>query len=229
MKDIKLSELSEIWLKYKERKIKKTSLIQYQRIVNKYINLYLGEYYVSNLEITNVLDFIDCIGQNISRKSLQDIVVVLKSILYYGKIMGYSIFALNAIPSVKVTKKKIIILDWEDLNNLETFICHNMSYKNIGLLICLYTGIRLGEICALKWEDILLHDEKIIINKSVQRINEKGKSYTEIGIPKTENSIREIPINQSLYQYLILFQKAHGYILTGTEHYLDPRTYQILF
>lgn len=176
-----------------------------------------------------MLDFIDCIGQNISRKSLQDIVVVLKSILYYGKIMGYSIFALNAIPSVKVTKKKIIILDWEDLNNLETFICHNMSYKNIGLLICLYTGIRLGEICALKWEDILLHDEKIIINKSVQRINEKGKSYTEIGIPKTENSIREIPINQSLYQYLILFQKAHGYILTGTEHYLDPRTYQYYF
>ncbi|KXU41359.1 site-specific integrase [Longibaculum muris] len=176
-----------------------------------------------------MLDFIEGITQNISRKSLQDIVVVLKSILYYGKILRYSIFALNAIPSVIVTKKKIIILDWKDLNNLETFICHNMSYKNIGLFICLYTGIRLGEIYVLKCRDILLHDEKIIINESVQRINEKRKSYTEIDMPKIENLIRKILINQNLYQYLILFQKAHGYILTGTEHYLTPRIYQYYF
>lgn len=96
-------------------------------------------------------------------------------------------------------------------------------------MICLYTGIRLGEICALTWDDIDLENRRIEINKTIHRINEKGKSYTIIGTPKTVHSQRFIPIHPQLYHFLLDRQQRSGYILTGTNKYLDPRSYQYYF
>lgn len=229
MEKISIMELSKIWLKYKEKKIKKTSLLQYQRIVEKYIDVYLGCYYVSEITVMNIMEFIDKIDKGISSKTLQDILVVLKSVLYYGNIIGYECIPLKAIPSVKVLKRKVVTIDEKELYDLESYIVEHLNYRNIGIMICLYTGLRLGEICALQWADIDLSEQRILINKSVQRISENGKSYTEIGIPKTQNSIREIPINNVLYHILESVKNPKGYVLTGTEHYLDPRTYQYYF
>lgn len=229
MEKISIMELSKIWLKYKEKKIKKTSLLQYRRIIEKYIDVYLGYYYVSEITVMNIMEFIDKIDKGISSKTLQDILVVLKSVLYYGNIIGYECIPLKAIPSVKVLKRKVVTIDEKELYDLESYIVEHLNYRNIGIMICLYTGLRLGEICALQWADIDLSEQRILINKSVQRISENGKSYTEIGIPKTQNSIREIPINNVLYHILKNVKNPKGYVLTGTEHYLDPRTYQYYF
>lgn len=229
MDDITVRELSKMWIKYKEKQIKKTSLLQYQRIIEKHINVYLGSYTLSRLKVRDILNFIDKIDDNISSKTLQDILVVLKSILYYGNIIGYRCIPLKAIPSVKIMKKSIITINTRELYFLEKHIIQNISSKNIGIMICLYTGIRLGEICALKWEDIDLVEQKIMISKSVQRINENGKSFTQIGVPKTSYSVREIPINNVLYKTLLNIKHTNGYVLTGTEKYLDPRTYQYYF
>ena len=126
-------------------------------------------------------------------------------------------------------KKSIITINTRELYFLEKYIIQNINSRNIGIMICLYTGIRLGEICALKWEDIDLVEQKIMISKSVQRINENGKSFTQIGVPKTSYSVREIPINNVLYKTLLIIKNTNGYVLTGTEKYLDPRTYQYYF
>lgn len=229
MEKISIMELSKIWLKYKEKKIKKTSLLQYQRIIEKYIDVYLGFYYVSEITVLNIMDFIDRIDKGISSKTLQDILVVLKSVLYYGNVIGYKCIPLKAIPSVKVLKHNVVTIEEKELCCLENYIIQHLNYRNIGIMICLYTGLRLGEICALQWADIDLIEQRILINKSIQRISENGKSYTEIGIPKTQNSIREIPINNVLYHILKDVRNPKGYVITGTEHYLDPRTYQYYF
>ncbi|OUQ74230.1 hypothetical protein B5E48_13155 [Massilimicrobiota sp. An105] len=100
-----------------------------------------------------------------------------------------------------------------------------LKYKSNTKKYCLYTGIRLGEICALTWDDIDLENRRIEINKTIHRINEKGKSYTIIGTPKTVHSKRFIPIHPQLYHFLLDRQQRSGYILTGTNKYLDPRSY----
>ena len=82
---------------------------------------------------------------------------------------------------------------------------------------------------ALKWEDIDLKNQKISVNKTIQRINDNGKSYTIIGAPKTKYSYRVIPINPILLQFLNQSKKEKGFILTGNEKYLDPRSYQYYF
>lgn len=229
MQDITFRNLCMIWLKYKSSTIKQTSAMQYHRIITKYFDVYLGDILLKKITVYDILNFIDQIKKDLSSKSLQDIMVVLKSILRYGHILGYCYLPIEVLPCIKSPKKEISILTFTELQMIKNYMVETLNHKNIGILICLYTGIRLGEICALKWEDIDFQSQKISIQKSVHRISENGKSYTMIELPKTAYSIRNIPIHSYLLNILYLCQYRDGYILTGTEKYLDPRSYQYYF
>lgn len=114
------------------------------------------------------------------------------------------------------------------------YAINNLNNKNIGILICLFAGIRIGEVCALKWEDINLNDGLISINKTIQRIFAKNKnnSYSKIIIssPKTKNTNRLIPINKNFTKILkSLKSDNENYILTGTNKYIEPRVYRNYF
>ena len=89
--------------------------------------------------------------------------------------------------------------------------------------------MRIGEVCALHWDNILLDKQMIIIDKTVVRIKENGKSITALTTPKTEHSVRCIPINHQLLSCLNKIEYKQGYVLTGCEKYKDIRTYQYYF
>ena len=76
------------------------------------------------------------------------------------------------------------------------YVTDNFTFRNLGIYICLSTGMRIGEVCALKWSDIDLGTETIHVNRTIERIYiiEGNERHTElvIGTPKTKNSIREI-------------------------------------
>ena len=97
------------------------------------------------------------------------------------------------------------------------------------------TGIRIGELCALKWENINLEERKIYIKKTIERVYIKKEKKTKIIIdtPKSNSSIREIPINNKLYEILKKMKgksKKNEYVLTGSDtHYIEPRNYQYHF
>ena len=82
--------------------------------------------------------------------------------------------------------------------------------KKFAIILVLFTGLRIGELCALKWENINLDNKIIYINKTLSRIkkNENSNSKTEVilDIPKTDNSIRSIPIHDDLIEYLYKFK-----------------------
>ena len=103
-------------------------------------------------------------------------------------------------------------------------------------MICLYSGLRLGEICALRWSDLDPVQKVFHIRRTVQRIYNKNKDRpTEIVIstPKTQNSIRDIPIASNLWR--ILFQFSHQFeknsciISDKDQAFFDPRTYQFRY
>ena len=229
MKEMNFRDLSRIWLKYKGLTVKRTSLMQYERIVTKYLDCYLGDISLDVLDIHHLLNCIESIKKDLSVKSLQDIIVVLKSILKYGNSLGLCCIPLEMLPCIKIKKKEIEIFYDYELKIIENYLIVNRTEKNLGIMICLHTGMRLGEICALEWNDIYLLNQKIFIHKTIHRISENGKSYTVVGLPKTDTSIRSIPINKDLLKILLSYQNKKGYIITGTEHYLDPRSYQYYF
>jgi integrase len=110
------------------------------------------------------------------------------------------------------------------------YLENDKSYFSIGLLLMLGTGIRIGELCALKNVDINIENQEIYINKTLQRIYDINKKQTKIVIssPKTLQSNRTIPIPKSLIPYLSI-EKNNNYFLTQSTHYIEPRSFRYKF
>lgn len=109
----------------------------------------------------------------------------------------------------------------------------NFTFRNLGIFICLSTGVRIGEICALTWEDIDTENGIIHIRKTIQRIyiRENGVRHTELMIdtPKTATSIRDIPMTKDLLSVLKPLRKVVNesfFVLTNDAMPTEPRTYR---
>ena len=113
------------------------------------------------------------------------------------------------------------------------FVEDNFTFRNLGIFICLSTGVRIGEICALTWEDIDTENGIIHIRKTIQRIyiRENGVRHTELMIdtPKTATSIRDIPMTKDLLSVLKPLRKVvneNFFVLTNDITPTEPRTYR---
>ena len=167
-------------------------------------------------------------------------VKILKQILHYGEIKGYIPPIQYEITKPSVPRKEIEVLTEEEQVKLVKYIKANIrnEIKGVGILLSLYAGTRLGEICALRWKDLRLDIGIINITKTMQRVKNTDKeadTKTKIVIdtPKTQNSIRQIPIPDFLLTELKIWSERYpenAYILTGdTEKYIEPRSYQNSF
>ena len=132
----------------------------------------------------------------------------------------------------KLENKEIKILSLKERIILEKYCLKENTLKSLGILLSLNTGLRIGEICALKWENIDLKEKNIYVKKTLQRVydteNKKTKIITDK--PKTENSIRCIPLNSKIYGELNKIRKGFlekDFFLTGADGiYIEPRVYQ---
>ena len=128
------------------------------------------------------------------------------------------------------------VLTIQEQKKLTSLLLDSTDLYKLGILISLYTGIRIGELCALKWENINLSNKTLKINETMQRIqnmnpNENTKTKIVITEPKSSGSIRDIPIPVFLIPVIKEFQdKPDTYLLTGKRNkYIEPRTMQNCF
>ena len=133
---------------------------------------------------------------------------------------------------IRQDMKEMRVLSISEHERLCQYLYASDKPKDIGLLICLFTGIRIGEICALKWEDISPVEQTLSVHQSMQRIqlqNDPDGKKTKILIstPKSQCSIRTIPLAERLAIYLLAHRKSsESYVLTGTTRYVEPRSLQ---
>ena len=175
---------------------------------------------------------------NLNAKTVQDITCVLIQILKYAEKQSYIKEHSYDISRPQTTIKELEILTSQEQKILINYIKREINQENIGILLSLYTGLRLGEVCALQWQDIDIHEGIIYITKTMQRIStndntEKYKTKVIIDTPKSQKSHRRIPIPDFLLLELKKLSKQcsqKAYILTGSESkYTEPRTYQYKF
>lgn len=225
------SELCYEWLEFKKCSVKVTTMSTYMRTLERYIVVKLGDRNCDELKEVDMINYINELStMNLSKKSIQDIVVILKSIVKYGNISGKLNIKLELIPCPRVPHKKTEVLTNEEVNHMLHYMKDHPSYKNIGIYIELYTGMRLGEISALTWEDIDIRRHRIHVNKTMQRIYvDEGTTKVVVTTPKTDHSIREIPISDTLSHILHHNYHHNGYVLTNTSQYIEPRTLQKYF
>ena len=231
-----LEDIANEWLTYRKVSVKSTTYYRYKYIINKYILPYFASKNIYYLESYSINMYINYISSQFSAKTVNDILIVFKSILKYIQRKFNVDYMLDLIPTPKYEQDEINILKDTEKMRLEKFCISSNDLRTIGIFICLNTGMRIGEICALTWNDIDLENRIFNINKSMQRIY-KGKKNTlvEINTPKTKKSIRKIPISSKILSILKELKRLNKYVgeeyfLTGcTEKYIEPRNYQYLF
>lgn len=233
------TDLADLWLRSLQPQIKKSTYIKYQNIIHSYI--YKGFYNVNVNEISanqlnmfcnNLLLAGGKQHQGLSPKTVVDILSVIRSILSYANLQKIETQCTGKEVVIKQSAAKMYIFSHSEQSILCNYLVDHLSNRNFGILLSLFTGIRIGELCALRWEDISIDEKTIYIHKTMQRLQTQGNSTkkTEVIItsPKSSCSIRTIPIPDNLI-FLIkhLSQTNHGYILTGKDtKYVEPRTMQ---
>lgn len=226
-------EVIDLWKTNKKQYVKKSSYSAYTLLIENHILPIFGNKY--SIEEAEVQAFVfQKLESGLSQKTIKDILIVLKMILKYGakhKWVDYIPFEIQ-FPTER-EKYTIEVLNRSDQKKIMNYIQEHFSFRNLGVYICLSSGMRIGEVCALTWEDVDTDNGVISVNKTIQRIYviEDGNRKTELILdtPKTKNSIREIPISKDLLRILKPFKKIVNpsfFVLTNDAKPTEPRTYR---
>ena len=225
-------EIAEQWKNQKKDLVKRSTIAAYTLILEKHLLTYFE---TKNPNQETVQEFVDSkIKDGLSKKSVKDILVVLKMILKYAANLGYNVTGEFKIYFPKeYENKEIQVFSPNEQKILRDFLISHFSFKNIGILICLNTGMRIGEICALKWGDINLKKGIVLVSKTLYRIYEKKtddpNTQLVIASPKTQHSYRSIPLSDSLkttLQNMKSMTRNDFFVLTNTPEPIEPRTYR---
>jgi len=130
-----------------------------------------------------------------------------------------------------ISSKKIEIFSHAEHFKLFQYINSNLDEKSLGILISLLCGLRIGEVCGLKWCDIDFENEILSVNRTVQRIYIKKTISSEskiiISSPKTASSFRNIPLSKHLIKTMKKLRKNNNfYIISGNRNFIEPRIYR---
>lgn len=228
-----IREIAAAWKEYKRPYVKQSTMAAYVLILENHILPTFGE--DNSLPEQSVQAFVlHKIESGLSTKSVKDILIVLKMVMKFGvkkEWMTYYEWDIKYPPSSE--NKVLDVLSVTNHRKILNRIQSHFTFMGLGIYISLSTGLRIGEICALKWSDINVTDGILTVNRTIERIYiiEGEKKHTELVIntPKTKNSCREIPMNKELLGMLKPLKKVVNddyYILTNDERPTEPRTYR---
>ncbi|MDH6310718.1 integrase [Dysgonomonas sp. PFB1-18] len=230
---VKISRVIDLWKNDKKQYVKKSSYSAYTLLIENHLLPSFGNQF--SVEESDVQKFVLMkLNGGLSQKTIKDILIVLKMILKFGvknKLIEYQQFDIQ-FPTER-EKYEIEVLSKSNQKKIMNYVQEHFTFKNLGIYICLSAGIRIGEICALTWEDIDTDMGVINIRKTIQRIYiiEDDDRRTELIIdsPKTKNSIRDIPMSRDLLKMLKPIKKVVNnsfFLLTNDAKPTEPRTYR---
>ena len=237
------NEILKMWLLSAKNHVKESTFSRYNHLVERHIQPFLGGYQIgeiSNALLEKYIDYLLQCGRldgsgGLSPKSVSDILVVIKRSMRYAQENNHLVICSTAGLSVKRSRKNMRVLSKIEQRQLEYVLMQDMDLTKFTVLLCLYTGIRIGEACALRWKHIRLDSGILEVRETMQRIqapqNVASKTRIIITEPKSVSSNRDIPLPQFLMQYAVQFQAdRNAFVLTGEKNqFIEPRTLQNRF
>lgn len=231
--------------------IKHSTYASYCVLIESHILPELGDIRLLQLTTAMIQQYLRHKGQQgrldgtgpLSAKTVQTIAQILKTSLKCAVEKGLIIKnpALG-VKCPKPGKKPVRVLSLAEQRQLEAAVLQSKREEMIGVIVCLYAGLRIGELCALQWKDIDLSAGTISINKTMLRTRAKipdqeGKTEIIIDSPKSIYSIRIIPISAGLIQVMRRYydtrqaadRKPESYFISRNGKFIEPRLYQKYF
>lgn len=230
--NLTVKDLFTEWLSAVKLKVKDSTYANYTMKYEKHIAPEFDNVRYNLLTANMVHIFIDKkLRDGLSAKYVSDIVIVFKSMAkYIAKTYGFqNVLGDVILPKTEKTEMKILSKQHQEI--LHRYLIKNLDRKSLCILLSLYTGLRIGEICGLKWSDIDFEHSALTVRRTVQRIR-KGTHGTKLitGTPKSKSSCRTIPVPEFLMKILSKFRSYNdNYILSDSEKATEPRTLQHRF
>lgn len=223
---ITVAQVMNEWLDSNKAQIKISSYQKYKTVIDKHIQSELGFLEVQYMTKLTVQQYAESLlEKGLSKTTVNDSLIILSMGLSFAQ-EKYNIH----VPKVSLLKnqpKEMRVLTVEEQNVLVKYLLWKDDVYSFGMLLALFTGIRIGELCALTWDDIF--ESTISINKTVQRIKKGNATEVVLLPPKTKSSVRTIPIPQEL-STLINKRRSYGNVLQQDNGKpVEPRLLQIKF
>lgn len=242
----RFGEVLSYWLTLQKGILKPPSYAKYKNLIKNHIMPQLGHVPIKELTPIMVTSFLqdksepgkdDEQKKGLSPSTIQSMQYILNAaISYAGELQLMTPFTIRNIAKTK-GMPWVEILTKQEEARLDEYLTKHFDSKNIGIILGLNCGLRIGEVCALRWEDINFENNTLRIERTVQRLQREStgdepRTILHVGTPKSISSYREILMPEFLAPRLreLSNTMTKQYILTGSEHSpMDPRTYQYYF
>ena len=237
----RFDDMSVEWLENLSTSFKESTYIRYRTLITCYLIPAFNQLRVVEITGEKVCNFCKELkkhgkrdGTGLSPKTISDILSVLRRILHYAQNQNISVDVTVFNVKVRQTQKSLEILSLSEQAILQEYLANHPDPLNLGIVLCLYTGIRIGELCALTWGKISFSNKTICICQTMQRIQkrtlENTKTHIIIDTPKSKSANRTIPISGALLKILDSYPlDKTGYFLSGSSEAIEPRRVQYRF
>ncbi len=227
------SQAAEQWLVQVKKERKYSTFAKYDTVYRTHLERQAGPCVLS---AEKAPECFAKIFDHLSKKELsgsmqKSVCCVANQIFYFANKKYSSNVPVLERPPVTEKKKSVPVLSRAEQKKLLGCIYSGLDPFGAAVLLCLHTGLRLGELCALKWEDLDLGNRILTVNRTVQRLTVKGcrtKTVLMETDPKSEGSRRSIPLTAEMAGLLVRFDTGRPYVFGG-EKPLEPRTMQYRF
>ena len=236
---LSFNQLTSLWKEDKRRWVKPSTYAEYVQVVNRHILPFFYEMELSSITDACVQQFADSlITKGLNINTVKDIIMVLKMILRFGARQGFATYTDFQVhfPAGMERKMELSVLSSNEQKVLLRYLQEHFSFRNLGILICLHTGLRIGEICGLQWKNLDTGAGIIHITKTVQRIwlSDGGEKINQLSVhsPKTITSERDIPMSSAILKIVRPLRKitnADFYVVSNSPEPLEPRYYRDYF
>lgn len=221
------------WFMLHQRRLKESTMVKYYSNMKKHIEPYFGKMTVGLINTSKIAEFNNYLCEKgLEAKTIKDILVLLANILKYIARENDVSYPLAQIIYPKVERKSQRVLTVAEQSSFMHYLTTNITCAKFAILLALLTGMRLGEVCALRWGDIDFRNKVICVTKTLQRIknlkvNAKRKTKLVITSPKTAVANRLIPIPDEMIDLCEKMRAEDEYfICTNSTRCLEPRSMQ---
>ncbi len=225
LSDLRCCDLVREWLEEVKSRRKQSTYLKYDAVCRTHLAPFLQGVMLSDLTNAFVAANLSIHLSDSVRKSVY---CVLNQIVKYASRQYAVTVPVLRNTTSEIRKKTIHVLAQSEQKRLLGVLYHDIDRFKLALLVCLFTGLRLGELCALKWSDIDVDNRMLMVARTVQRLpveGQKTKTALVETSPKSETSRREIPLSDTVFSLLMQFQEHKEYIFGGDKP-LEPRTLQ---
>lgn len=233
------NDLMEEWFRINKSGFAKSTYVKYMRIYKKYVKLFFENINVRKIDMPMLDEYRTYLENKLISSKIEVCgqtakcaVMLVNRCLEFAAKKGFINTAFRLEWKIRSQRSDIQIFSDEEQRKIENHCMQNRDVYSFGIILCLYTGLRIGELCALRWTDIDIAERVLNVQRSVQRLKFENESATVLTVshPKSVSSARMIPLPECIISIIDKFRckdKEDTYVFSGKKDTpAEPRTFQ---